>query len=72
MFTWRHYEALAEVIRVERKRAEGMTQAPAAISSVVEELADLFARDNPNFKREWWYQACQPRPTYQEADVRFV
>ena len=61
MFTRRHYEVLAEVIRVERKRAEGMTQAPATISSVVEELADLFARDNPSFKRERWYEACQPK-----------
>lgn len=56
MFSKRHYEALAEVLRVRRPRMEAPDR-PAWLA-IVEGMADTFARDNPRFDRKRFIFAC--------------
>jgi hypothetical protein len=59
-FQHRHYEAIAEVIKVERGRLfRGYTDGRGyGAEAVALELADLFARDNPRFDRARFLSAC--------------
>ena len=57
-FQKRHYEAIASVMQECRMhiRCDGIEQ----MECVVKYLADLFASDNGEFKRERFIHACQP------------
>jgi hypothetical protein len=52
LFQQRHYEKIAEVIR-ESKDCHEMT-----VDEFASVLAEMFAADNPNFKRLTFYKAC--------------
>jgi hypothetical protein len=56
-FAKRHYEAIATAIQEARRQANGSND---PIAAVVDELADVFARDNGMFKRERFTSACVP------------
>ena len=63
MFNRRHYETIARVFEEERKRqyedAPGFRDTRCdAIAEVATALADVFGRDNPNFNRVRFLQAC--------------
>jgi hypothetical protein len=56
-FAKRHYEAIALAMQEARRRVNGSND-PIAV--VVDELADVFAGDNGQFKRERFKRACEP------------
>ena len=56
-FAKRHYEAIALAMQEARRSVNGSND-PIAV--VIEELADVFARDNGMFKRERFIGACEP------------
>jgi hypothetical protein len=56
-FHKRHYEAIALAMQEARRSVNGRND-PIAV--VIEELADVFARDNGMFKRERFERACVP------------
>jgi hypothetical protein len=56
-FYKRHYEAIALAMQEARRSVNGSND-PIAV--VIEELADVFARDNGMFKRERFIGACVP------------
>jgi hypothetical protein len=56
-FAKRHYEAIALAMQEARRSVNGSND-PIAV--VVEQLADVFARDNGMFKRERFERACVP------------
>ena len=56
-FAKRHYEAIAQAMQEARRRANGSNN-PIAV--VVDELADVFASDNGQFKRDRFMRACEP------------
>jgi hypothetical protein len=56
-FQRRHYEANALAIQEARRTVNGSND-PIAV--VIEELADVFARDNGMFKRDRFERACEP------------
>jgi hypothetical protein len=58
-FQKRHYVALAEIVRVAKRRPND--SAGEAVLDIEQDLADLFTRDNPKFKRGTFVKACQPR-----------
>ena len=57
-FAKRHYEAIASVMQECRMhiRCDGIEQ----MECVVKYLADLFASDNGQFKRDRFMHACEP------------
>jgi hypothetical protein len=55
-FAKRHYEAIATAIQ-EARRSVNDSNDPIAV--VVEELADTFAGDNGQFKRDRFKRACE-------------
>jgi hypothetical protein len=55
-FAKRHYEAIALAMQEARRRVNGSND-PIAV--VVDELADTFASDNGQFKRERFKRACE-------------
>ncbi len=57
-FQKRHYTAIAEIVRVAKKRPNDT--AAEAVADFQQELADLFARDNPKFRRATFEAACTP------------
>lgn len=58
-FQKRHYSALATIVRIARKRPNDSVA--ECLLDIEADLADLFARDNPKFKRSQFLRACQPR-----------
>jgi len=56
-FAKRHYEAIALAIQEARRSVNGSND-PIAV--VVDELADVFAGDNGEFKRDRFMRACEP------------
>jgi hypothetical protein len=56
-FYKRHYEAIALAMQEARRSVNGSND-PIAV--VIQELADVFARDNGQFKRERFMYACEP------------
>jgi len=56
-FQKRHYEAIALAMQEARRRVNGSND-PIAV--VVDELADVFASDNGQFKRDRFMRACEP------------
>ena len=60
MFTRRHYEAIATMLKTELTfyRTVADEKAIATVESVIIRHADLFEADNPNFKRGLFMRAC--------------
>ena len=54
-FHKRHYECIAQAMQEARRSVNGSND-PIAV--VIEELADVFASDNSQFKRERFISAC--------------
>ena len=61
-FAKRHYETIATAMQEAMRYARGIDGdlAPGAIQIAIDELADLFAGDNGQFKRERFVRACEP------------
>lgn len=63
-FQRRHYDAIAGVIgnTVQHYGLEAVTstRAEAVMHDVVTMLGKMFARDNPSFSQERWWNACYP------------
>jgi hypothetical protein len=57
-FAKRHYEAIAQAMQEVRMHVRSTPQ--DQIECVVKILADLFAGDNGEFKRERFERACEP------------
>ena len=57
-FAKRHYEAIAEAMQEARTHLRG--DAINQHECVIGMLADMFAADNSQFKRERFTNACQP------------
>jgi hypothetical protein len=56
-FQQRHYNAVADVIRSTVNN--GVSGEQYAMHKLARALASMFARDNPNFKREAFYSAAE-------------
>ena len=56
-FSQRHYEALAQVLRAEHQKAEGLEINRAHLWSTIEALIRMFEEDNPKFKRHMFRKA---------------
>lgn len=54
MFEKRHYEVIAKAMQ------DSCGSAPVQWKRTRDALADAFARDNPEFKRERFERACEP------------
>jgi hypothetical protein len=54
--TRKHYREIAEAIRITRNQCDG--EGIGAIAELAEELANIMKRDNANFKRELFLEAC--------------
>jgi hypothetical protein len=59
MFAKRHYVAIAKTIKANHREN---------VPALVIELADMFARDNPLFKRSRFYDACGYDPTLMNKE----
>ncbi|MBM4075814.1 MAG: hypothetical protein FJ267_09245 [Planctomycetes bacterium] len=57
-FTRQHYQALAAVIKKARQHHPG-GNADSALDMIAGELAQLFARDNPNFRADQFVNATK-------------
>lgn len=57
-FAKRHYEAIAEAMQEVRLHVRSTPQ--DQIECAVNILADLFASDNGQFKRDRFVRACEP------------
>jgi hypothetical protein len=58
-FQKRHYVALAEIVRVAKRRPNDTPQ--EAIADLERDLIDLFHSDNPKFKPDTFRVAATPR-----------
>jgi hypothetical protein len=58
-FAKRHYEAIALAMQEAKRTAQNDRELKGVIYAVLE-LADVFASDNGEFKRERFIAACQP------------
>ena len=58
-FAKRHYEAIALAMQEAKRTAQNDSEFKGVIYAVLE-LADVFASDNGQFKRERFIAACQP------------
>jgi hypothetical protein len=57
-FTRQHYQAVANVIKKAR-HMHTSSDATAALNMVVTEMADMFAADNPNFRKDQFINATK-------------
>jgi stalled ribosome rescue protein Dom34 len=55
MFTKQHYKAIAEIVK---RRVDTSTSCLISPAMLSKELADYFAKDNPNFDRDKFLAAC--------------
>lgn len=60
-FSKRHYESLAEVLRVCRDLKWDSFDHTSKWCEIQGEIMDMLAHDNPRFDREKFNQACQKR-----------
>jgi TPP-dependent pyruvate/acetoin dehydrogenase alpha subunit len=58
MFSRRHYEAVAEVLRGAKREAHEYS-GPGMVEAVQRMYADLFEADNEKFNRDKWEEACE-------------
>ena len=56
MFTRQHYEAIAEIMKINSTKEVCATR--LVILDIAEELANYFAQDNPRFDRQKFLEAC--------------
>ena len=54
--TRKHYREIAEAIKIIREDCLG--EGKGALADVAEELAKIMKRDNANFKRDLFLEAC--------------
>lgn len=55
----KHYREVAEIIKTERVANPGMSpETEATLLRVASELASMFKRDNSNFNRDKFMEAC--------------
>jgi hypothetical protein len=54
--TRKHYREIAEAIKIIREDCVG--EGKGALADVAEELAKIMKRDNANFKRDLFLEAC--------------
>jgi hypothetical protein len=59
-FAKRHYEAIALAMQEAIKHRATCSEQVAGVYHVVHELADVFAGDNGQFKRDRFMRACEP------------
>jgi hypothetical protein len=61
-FAKRHYEAIAQAMQEAMRYAQGYDNdlCPGGVQCAIDELADLFAKDNGQFDRERFIRACVP------------
>jgi hypothetical protein len=59
-FQRRHYVQLAQAISRIRTLAPHQESPEEALRDLQEEIADLLARDNGNFSRDRFAEACKP------------
>lgn len=57
IFSARHYEAIARTVRTARWQVGADDQ--EVIDRIEYHLANLFAEDNPRFRREQFNRACE-------------
>lgn len=68
VFTAKHYEEVAKVLRVEYTHQFVTYGGEAvAVERLTEALADLFEHDNPRFKRDMFYRGALGRPTLRPS-----
>lgn len=58
-FQTRHYQAVASEFQAILGRTDDKA-AQATTKRIIENFADMFRRDNPEFKRDLFVAACQP------------
>ena len=56
--TRKHFQAVAEAIRLEVKFLEADTDAHKAVRRVAQDLATVFKQANSNFDRQRFLEAC--------------
>ena len=59
-FAKRHYEAIATAIQEVTRNIEYAYAPEYVVKLVIDELADTFAADNGQFKRDRFIAACEP------------
>lgn len=59
-FTQKHYVKVADVLRTIKLETDDGSSQLHTINLVESKLANLFASDNANFKRDTFHRACQP------------
>jgi len=60
LFERRHYEAIARILHDGLVFKPDRWEVSAHIEFLVENFAEMFATDNPNFKRELFLKAAKP------------
>lgn len=60
MFQQRHYQALATAFQDALANATARGMDAQTLTWFAGDLADVFGKDNPNFKRDLFLAACQP------------
>ena len=54
--TRKHYKEIAEAIKIIRE--DCVSEGKGALADLAEELANIMKRDNANFKRDLFIEAC--------------
>ena len=62
IFAKRHYERVASAMQEAMRYAQGYDSdlCPGGVQCAIDELADLFAKDNGAFDRDRFIRACVP------------
>lgn len=58
-FTKQHYQAIADILKKERRLSKGNIGPEDAIDNIALALAKLFEADNSNFRRTQFINACK-------------
>lgn len=61
MFQKRHYEAVAQLFKDRTPNRYVNDDAHAHHDSLIEKFADMFERDNPQFQRDRFFEACEQK-----------
>jgi len=60
-FQKRHYETVAELLRIAFKREACDTAAIAAVENIRDDFVATFKADNPRFDPQRFRDACKPK-----------
>jgi len=63
VFQYRYYKAIAATLAKARETIGSVSVANPLISYTVDEIADMFASDNPRFDRAWFLAAANGKPS---------